>query len=273
MTFIRIVKTARRAAQNVALCVGVCGVTSCEPPAPTLPEATEPCPPFVEGVVNFELNGVTHAVELFFDAGAVRDKDGPLVLSYGAPEIAFGSAGLQRIKDLGGVVAFPRSLGDPRPLADQVVACASSAVGIDARRIHAVGYSYYGVPSAARLGITRSSYIASVATMTGLPNGEDAYQDASNKVPALVIYDWEFHPESDSFLAPGSVAYVDRLRAAGHFALLCGQFGGPAPRPYIVQFLLDHPYRSDPSPYATALPAELTPFCPPAWLGVGLPLN
>ena len=261
------------ALRKVTLCVSFCGLTSCDPPQPTLPKATEPCPPFANGVVDFELNGATHAVELFFHADAVRDKDGPLVLSYGRPETVIGDAGLQRIKDLGGVVAAPRSIGDPRALADQVVACANASVGIDARRIHAVGYQLYGVQSAARLGIARSGYIASVATMTSLPQVEDAYQDPSNKVPALIIYDWEFRPESDSFLAPGSVAYAERLRAAGHFALLCGQFGGPAPRPYIVQFLLDHPYRTDPSPYATALPAELAPFCPPEWLGVAPALN
>jgi predicted esterase len=156
---------------------------------------------------------------------------------------------------------------------DQLVACGVAQGWVDARRIHAAGYSAGGMQTSAMV-LLRSSYLASAFVYSaGLVEDIDAggtsLQDPSN-VPsvgfghgakgmdALVGID----------MADLSRVTATKLRMLGGFTFDCDDGGshialtrGTTLGPSVLQFFKDHPYKTKPSPYASALPSSWPNYC------------
>jgi poly(3-hydroxybutyrate) depolymerase len=249
--------------------------------APALPTVTGTCPAFVEGMAAFSPGGTAREAQIYIDPTASKAMHGPLVIYWygtgGQPsqaQQALGTAGIQRIKDAGGVVVAPKHVnagvfpwiqGDPTqvdfPFADEIVACAAEKVGIDPRRVHSLGFSA-GALFTAQLSYARSSYFASVATYSG--GGAGTFSDPNNKFPAMIV----FGGTNDMLVLnfhDASVAYQKALTDAGHFNFLCDHGGGhqiPATATAsVVQFFFDHPYGTDPEPYVSGLPSSFPAYC------------
>ncbi len=258
-------------------------------PAPVLPSATGLCPTFTSGTLAFTVAGVSRTARVWVDEAAASAHDGPLVFYWHATgsapveaEYGLGTTGIASITSLGGIVVAPVYAGagrfpwvtdvaDHYALLDEVVGCAEQEIGIDARQIHSVGMSAGGLFTTA-LSLARSNLLASVAVYSGgardtIFGGEpDTFADTNNKFAALVfhggssdnIYGFDFQIASQK--------YVDVLRNAGHFALLCDHAGGhsiPSDGPAaVIPFFLAHRFGA-PAPYATSLPASVPAYCKP----------
>jgi predicted esterase len=226
-------------------------------------------------------SGVMRSFQIYVDDAAAAAKDGPFVMYWygtgGNPQQvlqALTMEGLQRIKDAGGVVIAPvhNSTGsfpwisdaDPNTdltLMDDLIACAQSKVGIDARRVHALGFSA-GALFTAQASFKRASYLASVATYSG--GGMGTFDPPDGKFAAMIFYGGPNDMVLVKF-ADASKQYYDALTAAGHFAFMCNHNGGhmiPPVGQNVVQFFFDHPFGTDPSPYKSAgLPAGFPTYC------------
>jgi predicted esterase len=142
-----------------------------------------------------------------------------------------------------------------------VIGCAQEKIGIDPRRVHSLGFSA-GALFTSQLSFARSSYIASVATYSG--GGSAAPEDASNKFPAMIFFGGPNDMVVVNFQEQSQI-YLDALRGNGQFAFLCNHGRGhsiPADAaPNVVKFFLDHPFGTNPSPYASGLPAGFPAYC------------
>lgn len=251
---------------------------------PVLPKPTGTCPEFVEGMAAFSpAGGTEHArqAQIYIDPAAAAAKHGPLVIYWygtgGQPsqaEQGLGTAGIQRIKDAGGVVVSPKHVNAGTfpwiqettadvdfPFADEIIGCAVEKAGVDPLRIHSLGFSA-GALFTAQLSYARSSYFASVATYSG--GGADTFSDPNNKFAAMIV----FGGVNDMLVLnfhDASIAYQKALTDAGHFNFLCDHGGGhqiPATATdSVVQFFFDHPYGTNPSPYAAGLPSTFPSYC------------
>ena len=254
-------------------------------PAPTaLPAPTGACPDFVGATITVSPAGLApRPVDIWVGGGG-----GPLVFYWhgtgSSPTIANFALPIADITALGGVVVAPHS--DPASgqwpwyltvpfnapdhdlrVADEIVACAIEKVGIDTRRIHSTGMSAGGLHTS-QMSYLRSNYLASVATFSGGIIGfAPQALDPSNRFAAMV---WHGGPTDSVFGQdfPGlSAAYKNDLVGKGHFALLCDHGGGHLPptshTAAILQFLMDHPYGADPSPYVGGLPPGIAGICVP----------
>ncbi|HMJ14098.1 MAG TPA: hypothetical protein VK524_21925, partial [Polyangiaceae bacterium] len=147
------------------------------------------------------------------------------------------------------------------PLVDEVVACAKQTVGIDPRRIHVTGFSAGGLYSSG-LSLSRSSFMASVASISGGSAG--GYQDPANKFAAMIVHGGSGDQLVVNF-EQQSNGFRDQLVRDGHFAFVCNHGGGHTVPPgigaHVVQFFFDHPYGTNPSPYARGLPASFPSYC------------
>lgn len=259
-------------------------------PAPPLPSPSGTCPAFVNGMATFTVNGEERQAKIWIDEDASAAKDGPLILYWygtaGSPDqveknVVSGTGallpeGVARITGAGGIVVAPvhnmadsvtfpwiQANGADLPLADEIVACAEQEAGIDDRHIHSLGFSA-GALFTAQLSYARSSYLASVATYSGGGGSPDTNEDPSNKFAAMIL----FGGMSDMLVlnfGDQSQTYYDDLTAAGHFAFLCNHGGGhripDGAQASVIQFFFDHPYGTDPSPYAGGLPAGFPSYC------------
>jgi predicted esterase len=264
-------------------------------PAPDprfLVPASGPCPEFRAGYALFAPDGVQRRVLLYVSEQAAT-LDGPLLFSWHStlpnPEDAtswIGRSVIDEITAQGGIVAAP-STGYPREtrpwdntplgatgtdgdqrLMDEIVACAIDKVGIDVRRIHAVGMSAGGLKTA-QVSFRRSGYLASVVVYSGgLTQGDvPPDQDPSNALAAMILYGGagDISPVDGIRYIDASRNYLERLRASGRFAFLCDHGGGHSvPRDSQAsawRFMQDHPFGSSPSPYATQRPDGFLRYC------------
>lgn len=226
--------------------------------------------------------------------------DGPLVVVWHAqsqdPVEGLNTLGedvILAILDAGGIVAAPYAdpsagagmfpwfycLGDEdQPdddlrLMDQIVACTIEEVGIDDRRIHMVGFAE-GAMQVAQAAMRRSGYIASVVVHSTALAGTPPEQLPSNKYAAMILHGGaddqglvEFGLESDKYyLAITGADDPSDLFASEHFAFVCPHgFGHQVAVEALEaswQFLQDHPYGADPSPYeCDGLPALFPDYC------------
>jgi poly(3-hydroxybutyrate) depolymerase len=237
----------------------------------------------------FSPDGKQRRVLLY--ATARPHMSGPLLFFWHStlpnPEDAEGWVGrtvIEEIKAQGGVVVAPttadrsaRRPWDHTPLGpsgdadqrlmDEVVACAIAKVGIDVRRIHATGMSAGGQKTA-QVSL-RSGYLASVAVYSGgLPEGsEPPDQDPSNPVPAMILYGGrtDISPVDGEDYTEASRRYRDLMVSKGRFAFLCDHGRGHTvpsdSQASVWRFLQDHPYGTNPSPYAKALPSGFLRYC------------
>jgi predicted esterase len=208
--------------------------------------------------------------------------DGPIVLFWyptgGSPNSAtssLGTAGINRIINAGGIVAAPTHINsgtfpwigggdvDIR-LTDEILACAkaSSGPGFDSRRIHSLGFSA-GALFTTTLSYQRSSYFASVATYSG--GGTGTFQENNNKFAAMILHGGPSDSVAGANFQTLSQNWLNSLRNAQHFAFICNHNGGhtiPQGGPAsVVQFFFDHPYGTNPSPYAGGFPSGFLSTC------------
>ena len=216
---------------------------------------------------------------------AAATKHGPLIFYFygtgGSPsqaQQAFGTTTLNAIEAAGGIVVAPKHVnsgqfpwlgGDPTPdylLADEVLACAIQKVGIDTSRIHSLGFSA-GALFTTQLAFARSSYIASIGTFSGgITGSAPAYQNPSNRWAAMAMTGGTSDNVFGTDFLAASTALQTKLKADGHFAMLCNHGGGHSmPQKYqgpVWQFFQDHPFGKDPSPYVGGLPGAFTGCAP-----------
>lgn len=253
-----------------------------------LPKVTGACPVFAEGELTFApaALGKTRTAQVWIGKEAAT-LDGPLVFYwYGTgsspTEALWGlnEAIVDEIKAMGGLVVAPfhdpdvgtypwflvsEEREDDLILADEILACAISEVGVDTRRIHTMGLSA-GALHSSQMGLRRSNYIASIVTYSGgLTTSEgQTYLDPSNKFAAML-----FHGGEEDFwvldFQETTRIYRDFLRANGNFSFMCNhETGHVVPHEdvdHAFEFLKAHPFRTEPSPYSGGLPASFPTYC------------
>ena len=257
-----------------------------EPDPAFLPEATGPCPEFVDGTITVTPDGKARDVQIWI-SDAAQTLDGPLIFYWhgtggspiNQPPNALGAANVEAILAEGGIIAaahhdpaagtFPWFLTtgsgpeDDLRVADEVLACAIEKVGIDKRRIHSIGMSAGGL-NTTQMSYRRSGYLASVVTYSGGLLGAPPDQDPTNKFPAMIFHGGPSDQVVIGFQA-ASEAYRDALTDAGHFAFICDHgMGHTIPTDAVDsvrQFFVDHPFGTTPSPYAGGLPTGFPSYC------------
>lgn len=259
------------------------------PAAQFLPKVAGTCPNFLAagsgGKATFAPGGKAREVQLWVTEAA-KTQDGPLVFFWhgagGSPteaSSALSSQVVSAITAAGGIVAAPYhdpaagqlpwflALGgsqeDDLAVMDEVVACAIKDLGIDQRRIHSVGFSA-GAMNTMQAAWRRSGYLASIVAYSGAVIGEPPVQDASNLFPALVTHGGPSDKVVISF-EETTVAFRAKMKEAGHFTALCAHGKGhtvPSDvRASAWKFLQDHPFGTQPSPYAAGLPEGFPGYC------------
>jgi predicted esterase len=256
--------------------------------APELPEATMECPELVDGTVQFHPEGITgpRAVRIWMDPDLVDELDGPVVFYWhgtgGQPNEAqsgLGEMGIQEILDAGGIVVAPTSdpmagifpwylvTGDKQDdllVADEVLACAQAQFGVDATRIHSLGFSA-GALHTAQMSIRRSSWIASVVLYSGglIFGSMPAFEQPDNPFAAML-----FHGGPGDVVVLGfkqaSEDYQKYLTANDNFSFICDHGQGhtiPPEQDSVMQFFAEHSFGTAPEPYANALPGDFPAYC------------
>ncbi|KIG11892.1 Chitinase [Enhygromyxa salina] len=259
-----------------------------EDPTPqNLPTPTGACPTFESGYVPFSPASIDQRTVRLW-VGEDPQPGGLLVIYWhaytsGADEAAFTLSApvIEAITAAGGVVAAPFAADDVGEfpwfvvnnsdrqddmlLADEIVACAIEQVGVDPRRIHSSGMSAGGLQTTA-FSMARSHYIASSASFSGGTFMQLPFEDASNKFSAMIIHggDNDIFGGAVNFKTL-STAWFNQLRDNGNFAFMCDHGGGHTiPSGYgssVANFFFAHPFGTQPSPYAEALPAEFPTDC------------
>lgn len=270
------------------------GVDSGATARATLPRPTGTCPAFsTTGTVRVQPAGVAARNARIWVSSAAATMDGPLVFYWhgtgGAPtqaEQALGLPTIQAINALGGVVIAPEHdpaagtwpwflvagvRDDDLVVADELVACAAATIGVDPQRIHSTGFSAGGLQTTV-MSFRRASYLASVVSYSGgllfsIPPARDA---AAARFAALIFHGGATDtataiPPLMTAFQGTSETYFRVLDRAGDFPVICNHGAGhsvPAStRASALQFLLDHPFDTPPSPYAAGLPAGFFTPC------------
>ena len=156
--------------------------------------------------------------------------------------------------------AFPwlSQLSEHDALFDEVLACAVQKTKISTKRIHSLGWSAGGLMTT-HLSFARSKYMASIATYSGGATG--MFQEMNNKFAAMILAGGPGDQLVLDFYT-SSMGWQGVLKQAGHFAMFCDHGGGHSiPTRYVpavYQFFKDHPYGTNPSPYAGKIPSALS---------------
>lgn len=254
----------------------------------TLPTATGACPDLTtSGTVMISHAGIAARPVQIWVSAAAATMDGPLVLVWhgagGSPSEApliLGDAAMSAILAAGGIVAAPThdpvntqlpwfldlgSREDDLLVADEIVACAAAAPGVDAHHVHAVGFSA-GALHTAQMSFRRASYLASVVTYSGgLFTSSAPMRDAPDARFAAMI----LHGGPDDMVLinfqQASERYLGAMQRAGDFGFVCNHGMGhtvpAAARDSAWHFLDAHPYGELPRAYASGLPAGFYAPC------------
>jgi predicted esterase len=262
------------------------GTAAPEPAAELLPKATGACPELTEGKITVSPDGKPRDVQIWISDAAV-EKDGPLVFYWHGtgsspvlePPYGLGEQNVAAILAEGGIVAAPfhdpdagsfpwylttgSGAEDDLRVADEVLACAIEKVGVDLRRIHSIGMSAGGLHTT-QMSWRRSGYLASVVTYSGGELTKPDVQDPSNKFAAMIFHGGATDTVIIDF-QPISEKYRDTLSADGHFAFVCDHgLGHDIPTDAVDsvhRFFQDHPFGTEPSPYAGGLPEGFPSYC------------
>jgi predicted esterase len=262
--------------------------TGGDAPEPTmLPTPTGTCPELVDGDVTFSPAGIEPRDVRLWMSDAAATMDGPLVFHWHGTgsqpleaQYGLGAKYIDQVVAQGGIIAAPHhdpaagqfpwflvagTQEDDLLLADEVLACAIEQLGVDTRRIHTIGMSAGGLQTA-QFSVRRSGYIASAVPYSGGFIGPiPADQDPSNPLAAMIFHGGESDVVIVGF-QEASERYRDALQAADRFAFICDHGMGHtipqgAAQASVWQFFLDHPYGTQPSPYAAGLPAGFPEYC------------
>lgn len=250
-----------------------------------LPQVNGPCPDLADGYVDV----MGSWVELTVGPGP-----GPMVFywhgtgtSASEVEIALPGATLE-VQLSGGIVASfedTSGTGDNTGdlwwytgdivAADQIVACGIQAGLVDPTRIYSAGYSAGGLQTGTMV-YGRSNYLAAAVVYSGGPAlgglvpGSTLFDDPSH-IPAVLGAhgasgsDWLVLDFYD-----GTRLVEDSVVGAGGFAIDCDDGGDHAIAWFLTragvngmawQFLKDHPYGAQPSPYQGGLPLGFPDYC------------
>jgi predicted esterase len=261
-----------------------------EPPQPQrLPKPIGNCPTLpTNGRVLLSAGGRSLSVQIYMahDAATKSGPGGPLILYFHSigtnpDEVvsAFGQDAIDDVVRQGGVVAsFESSLCltcDPRQdaiwyaeddsVSDQLVACALQQAKIDTRRIHVLGFSA-GALHSTHLALARSDYVASIVSYSGgLDEQGRMPQAPDNHVAALMAYGRMGVDYAGLDFSQLSLRWYDTYQPRGYYSLMCDHDGGHeipnALVPHVYRFLLDHPYKVSPEPYAAMIPSEFPAYC------------
>ncbi len=248
----------------------------------TLPSATGMCPAMdTSGMVTVTPTGLAARQAQIWVGPESATADGPVVFFWhgagGSPTeapYALGEA-VAAITGAGGIVIAPvhdpaagsfpwfltagGSREDDLVVADELLACAESSIGIDDAHVHAVGFSA-GALNTTQMSFRRSSYVASVVVYSGgLISARAPRSDAPDaRFAAMILFGGERDEVVINF-ANASRNYHDYLGAnPGYFGFLCDHGMGhtvpSAARASAWQFLQDHPFGMHPHAYEEGLP-------------------
>lgn len=251
---------------------------------PVLPAADGACPEFTTGDLDFQ-PGETgpRRARVYFDPST--GGGGPLVFWFhgtggnaGSSEDALDD--LDAIVAMGGMLVMPYA--DPAAgqfpwhlvlsqneadlhLMDEIVGCAAAGPGIDARHIHAAGFSAGGL-HASQAGIRRASYIASTVPISGGIYDINTPSDAPDQVISSMI----FHGGASDNVAglafsESSEVFRAAVEARGGYTLMCNHNNGhqyTSDRHVAFDFMMAHPFGTDPSPFESeGVPSWVPDYC------------
>lgn len=253
---------------------------------PRIPIPTGACPDMsIAGTITVSPAGLAPRDAQLYVSDAAATLDGPVVFYWHGTgsqpreaEYGLGQPMIDAILALGGMViapfhdpaagTFPWYLtaggqDDDLRVADELLGCAAASVGVDESRIHSIGMSA-GALHTTQMSYRRASYLASVVTYSGgLIGNRPRTDNGSNRFAALI-----FHGGPSDMVVVNfeslSVQYWQQLTDAGHFAAICDHGGGhviPDARDSVWRFFQDHPFDTQPSPYASGLPAGFASIC------------
>ena len=260
---------------------------------PIIPIPTGGCPTLQGGMpelVTFEADGVVRDAYIYSDPAA--GGGGPLVFFFhgsgGNPQQAVATLGAQSVDEIlamGGVIVAPApsgqaeiewflttGLGDQDlRLMDEVVGCLHhDGPGIDPWQVHLVGFSA-GALHSSQASFRRNAYVASIVGYSGGLAFPGVPQVEAWVPPAML-----FHGGEDDVVLGFSFEYSTDAHAiavgeAGGFCMSCDhQTGHDYPpnevgvwrRADAINFLLDHRYGTEVSPYAVyGAPSWVPPYC------------
>jgi predicted esterase len=252
--------------------------------APIIPEPTGPCPEFVTGTQ--QILGLTTEIV----AGAPGPAKGPLLFTWHGT----GGTGRQALLQLpqsvqrdivsrGGLVIAPSDNGQVRSgadvtfvlgvwyagadldYADQLVACAVQNHNIDPRQIYVTGCSAGGL-MAGVMSMERSSYVAAAAPNSGGVAAPTFRVQDRERIPAVMTLHGGANDNVIVNFGDTSRALADALTPLGAFVVECNHGSGHCGAPPSLheaawEFMLAHPFGTQPSPYAQGLPTSFPEFC------------
>jgi hypothetical protein len=156
----------------------------------------------------------------------------------------------------GGTIWYNEDL----PVVDQIVACAIEKQKIDVRRIYSSGYSAGGLQTGAMLA-QRSNYVAAGLIYSGGVIAATPNPDPTN-IPALMCAHGAVGSDSLGLdFAMGCENLETQTVSKGGFAVDCNDGGAHidiltrfSVADFGYKFLMAHPFKTKPSPWATMLP-------------------
>jgi hypothetical protein len=254
---------------------------------PRIPVAVRTCPRLV-GEGNYTFNNIPVHVFIAPNAASMPAPGGPFVVfwhdiggGWQETETALGAGAIDEITARGGVVAVPLASNkctgcvttgadvwflQDFGTTDEVLACAVEQAKIDIRHVHAVGIGAGGFQASAQM-LNRASYMASVISYSGgespIP-GTQTSQDPSNFGAYLLTYGTQDSDVIMNNFKQQSEALFDHQIEHGAFVMMCATAGHGIDAniaPHALQFLLDHPYKVSPEPYARGIPREFPSYC------------
>lgn len=251
---------------------------------PVLPTADGACPEFATGDLDFQ-PGETgpRRARVYFDPAA--GGGGPLVFWFhgtggNAADSEDALDDLEAIVAMGGMLVMPYA--DPAAgqfpwhlvlsqneadlhLMDEIVGCAAAGPGIDARNIHAAGFSAGGL-HASQAGIRRASYIASTVPVSGGIYSINTPSDAPDQVISSMIFHGGASDNTGGLaFSESSETFRAAVEARGGYALMCNHNNGhqyTSDRHVAFDFMMAHPFGTDPSPFESGgVPSWVPDYC------------
>ncbi len=251
---------------------------------PVLPTPDGACPEFMTGDLQFQpAETGPRQARVYFDPAT--GGGGPLVFWFhgtggDAADSEDALDALDTIVAMGGMMVMPYNdpgtgqfpwwlvstqREDDLHLMDEIVGCAAAGPGIDARHIHAAGFSAGGLHTS-QAAIRRASYIASTVPISGGLYSEGTPSDAPDQVVSTMMFHGGPSDNAGGLdFSQSSAIFESVVRARGGYALVCNHGEGhfyTNDRHVAWDFMLAHPFGTDPSPFETdGLPSWVPAYC------------